>query len=162
MAASSREQRSPADQLQPVSRELGSSGERVKGGVERTHYHGHARALYPSRESIILPGALPGDALQMGSFSGNGILYQGEGKKREVGKEVGTVERVMRQSTAIPEPSFWLVRSGDRVMRQSTAESAGARCSENGGSGDKKKTIGKLSARNRQVVFLRVGCGCVR
>jgi hypothetical protein len=42
----------------------------------------------------------------------------------------------MRQSTAIPEPSFWLVRSGDAKI---DCRIAGARCSENGGSGDKKK-----------------------
>jgi len=50
--------------------------------------------------------------------------------------KVGTVERVMRQSTAIPAPSFRLVRSGDAKI---DCRIAGARCSENGGSGDKKK-----------------------
>ena len=43
----------------------------------------------------------------------------------------------MRQSTAIPEPSFWLVRSGDAKI---DCRIAGARCSENGGSGDEKIT----------------------
>ena len=54
-----------------------------------------------------------------------------EKKKGQV--KVGTVERV-RQSTAIPEPSFWLVRSGDAKI---DCRIAGARC---GGSGDKKIT----------------------
>ena len=44
---------------------------------------------------------------------------------------------MMRQSTAIPEPSFWLVRSGDAKI---DCRIAGARCSENGSSGDKKIT----------------------
>ena len=44
----------------------------------------------------------------------------------------------MRQSTAIPEPSFWLVRSGDAKI---DCRIAGARCSENGGSGDKKEIL---------------------
>jgi len=57
-------------------------------------------------------------------------------KVKKEAKKVGTVERVMRQSTAIPEPSFWLVRSGDAKI---DCRIAGARCSENGGSGDKKK-----------------------
>jgi hypothetical protein len=43
-------------------------------------------------------------------------------KVKQEAKKVGTVKRVMRQSTAIPEPSFWLVRSGDakidcRILR---------------------------------------------
>jgi hypothetical protein len=37
----------------------------------------------------------------------------------------------MRRSTAIPEPSLWLVRSGDAKI---DCRIAGARCSENGGS----------------------------
>jgi hypothetical protein len=41
----------------------------------------------------------------------------------------------MRQSTAIPEPAFWLVRSGNAKI---DCRIAGARCSKNGGSGDKK------------------------
>ena len=57
-------------------------------------------------------------------------------KVKKEAKKVGAVERVMRQSTAIPEPSFWLVRSGDAKI---DCRIAGARCSENGGSGDKKK-----------------------
>ena len=65
------------------------------------------------------------------------------------------VERVMRQSTAIPEPSFWLVRSGDAKI---DCIIAGARCSENGGSGDGEKTTEAFSLES-QVVFLRVGCG---
>ena len=56
-------------------------------------------------------------------------------KVKKEAKKVGTVERVMRQSTAIPEPSFWLVRSGDAKI---DCRIAGARCSENGSSGDKK------------------------
>ena len=68
-------------------------------------------------------------------------------KVKKEAKKVGTVERVMRQSTAIPEPSFWLVRSGDAKI---DCRIAGARCSENGGSSDKKKTPRFLFARNRR------------
>jgi hypothetical protein len=46
-------------------------------------------------------------------------------KVKKEAKKVGTVERVMRQSTAIPEPSFWLVRSGDAKIDCRTVESLG-------------------------------------
>ena len=61
------------------------------------------------------------------------VITVKEKKRSSQGRQV---ERVMRQSTAIPEPSFWLVRSGDAKI---DCRIAGARCSENGGSGDKKK-----------------------
>jgi len=67
------------------------------------------------------------------------IITVKEKKRSSQGRQV---ERVMRQSTAIPEPSFWLVRSGDAKI---DCRIAGARCSENGGSDDEKITTEAFS-----------------